>query len=56
MSTKGFVPPLDIQLLKIAEGCDNGTYCVIPSIRGNYRSHKVEDILDEARKMALGRS
>ena len=39
--------------LKIAEGCDNRcTYCVIPSIRGNYRSRKVEDILDEAHKMA----
>lgn len=39
--------------LKIAEGCDNRcTYCVIPSIRGNYRSRKIEDILDEAHKMA----
>lgn len=39
--------------LKIAEGCDNRcTYCVIPSIRGNYRSRKMEDILDEAQKMA----
>lgn len=39
--------------LKIAEGCDNRcTYCVIPSIRGSYRSRKMEDILDEAHKMA----
>ncbi len=39
--------------LKIAEGCDNHcTYCVIPSIRGKYRSRKMEDILAEARKMA----
>ncbi len=39
--------------LKIAEGCDNNcTYCVIPSIRGRYRSRKVEDIVSEARKMA----
>ena len=54
MSTKGFVPPLRYTaFLKIAEGCDNRcTYCVIPSIRGNYRSRKVEDILDEAHKMA----
>ncbi|MBQ2966910.1 MAG: 30S ribosomal protein S12 methylthiotransferase RimO [Clostridia bacterium] len=35
--------------LKIAEGCDNHcTYCVIPSIRGKYRSRKMENILDEA--------
>ncbi len=39
--------------LKIAEGCDNHcTYCVIPSIRGCYRSRRIEDILDEAAKMA----
>lgn len=39
--------------LKIAEGCDNHcTYCVIPSIRGAYRSRNMENILDEAREMA----
>lgn len=39
--------------LKIAEGCDNRcTYCVIPSIRGKYRSRKMEDILREAEQMA----
>lgn len=39
--------------LKIAEGCDNHcTYCVIPSIRGRYRSRETEDILSEAQKMA----
>ena len=39
--------------LKIAEGCDNHcTYCVIPSIRGKYRSRKMEDILKEAEDMA----
>ena len=39
--------------LKIAEGCDNHcTYCVIPSIRGKYRSREMEDILKEAGKMA----
>lgn len=38
--------------LKIAEGCDNHcTYCVIPSIRGKYRSRSKEDILCEARQM-----
>lgn len=38
--------------LKIAEGCDNRcTYCVIPSIRGRYRSRKIEDILTEAKAL-----
>ena len=35
--------------LKIAEGCDKHcTYCVIPQIRGNYRSVPMEDLLHEA--------
>ena len=36
--------------LKIAEGCDKCcTYCVIPSIRGHYRSVPMEQLLDQAR-------
>ena len=39
--------------LKIAEGCDNCcTYCIIPSLRGKFRSRKLQDILDEAKKLA----
>lgn len=39
--------------LKIAEGCDNRcTYCVIPSVRGKFRSRKKEDIIKEAKEMA----
>ena len=39
--------------LKIAEGCDNCcTYCVIPSLRGHFRSRKKEDVLKEATKLA----
>lgn len=35
--------------LKIAEGCDKHcTYCIIPKIRGNYRSVPMEDLLKEA--------
>lgn len=38
--------------LKIAEGCDNHcTYCVIPSIRGKYRSRKLEELVREAEEM-----
>lgn len=39
--------------LKIAEGCDKHcTYCVIPSIRGAYRSVPMEELLAEARQLA----
>ncbi len=39
--------------LKIAEGCDNHcTYCVIPSIRGRYRSRSMESIINEARRLS----
>lgn len=39
--------------LKIAEGCNNVcTYCIIPYIRGPYRSRKTDSILAEARKLA----
>jgi len=35
--------------LKIAEGCDNRcSYCIIPSLRGRYRSRRFEDIIEEA--------
>ncbi len=39
--------------LKIAEGCDNRcSYCAIPDIRGRFRSVPMENLLDEARKLA----
>ena len=39
--------------LQIAEGCDNHcTYCVIPSIRGRFRSRPMSDILEEAQNLA----
>jgi ribosomal protein S12 methylthiotransferase rimO len=39
--------------LKIAEGCNNTcTYCIIPMIRGNFRSKKMEDIITEAKELA----
>ena len=39
--------------LKIAEGCDKHcTYCIIPKLRGEYRSVPMEDILEEAKRLA----
>lgn len=39
--------------LKIAEGCDKCcTYCIIPSLRGSYRSVPMEKLLNEARMLA----
>ena len=43
------------EYLKIAEGCDKHcTYCIIPKLRGSYRSVPMEDLLEEARTMAAG--
>lgn len=39
--------------LKIADGCDNFcTYCIIPKLRGKYRSRPAADIVAEARELA----
>lgn len=39
--------------LKIAEGCNkNCTYCIIPHIRGRYRSVPMEELLKQARELA----
>ena len=39
--------------LQIAEGCDNRcSYCVIPSIRGRFRSRPMGEIVEEARELA----
>ena len=47
-------PPY-IAYLRIAEGCDNHcAYCVIPSLRGKYRSRAMENVLAEAKKLAAG--
>ncbi len=48
VSTPGYY-----EYLKIAEGCDNHcTYCIIPKLRGRYRSRRKEDILQETRDLA----
>lgn len=39
--------------LKIAEGCDkNCTYCIIPNVRGHYRSVPMERLVEEATNLA----
>ena len=45
--------PEHYAFIKIAEGCDNRcSYCVIPSLRGKYRSRQMDDVLYEARLLA----
>lgn len=45
--------PVYSATIKIAEGCNNVcAYCVIPSIRGPFRSRRMEDVLSEARQLA----
>ena len=39
--------------LKVAEGCDNRcSYCIIPYLRGKFRSREMDDVLYEARMLA----
>lgn len=39
--------------LKIAEGCSNGcAFCIIPKLRGRYRSRSMEALLTEAKQLA----
>ena len=41
--------------LKIAEGCNKHcTYCIIPKLRGSYRSVPMEKLIEEAKSLALG--
>ena len=45
--------PEHYAFIKIAEGCDNRcSYCIIPFLRGKYRSRQMDDILYEARLLA----
>ncbi len=54
----GFSAPRNISTfgsygyLKIAEGCDKHcTYCIIPKVRGDFRSVPIDNLLEEARQM-----
>jgi ribosomal protein S12 methylthiotransferase len=45
--------PRHYAYVKIAEGCDyKCAFCIIPTLRGAYRSRSAESILDEARRLA----
>ena len=45
--------PMHYAYLRIAEGCSNHcAYCIIPALRGKYRSRRMEDILTEARALS----
>ncbi len=40
--------------IKVAEGCDNRcSYCVIPEMRGSFRSRPMESIVSEAKELAM---
>ncbi len=43
----------DYAYIRVAEGCDNFcTFCAIPYIRGRFKSRPLEEIIEEARKLA----
>lgn len=44
--------PPHVAYLKIADGCNNHcTYCLIPKIRGKYRSYHIEQLIEEAENL-----
>jgi ribosomal protein S12 methylthiotransferase len=45
--------PLHSRYLKISEGCDHAcSFCVIPKLRGRYRSRHIADLVREAKQLA----
>jgi len=45
--------PQHYAYIKISEGCQNNcSYCLIPQIRGSYRSRKMEDIIEEVKMLS----
>ena len=52
VSDRVLTTPCHYAYLKIADGCNNFcTYCLIPKIRGRYRSYPVEELLKEAENL-----
>ena len=53
MAKRSLLGPAYSAYLRVAEGCDNRcAYCVIPFLRGPYRSAPMEQLVDEARWLA----
>jgi ribosomal protein S12 methylthiotransferase len=45
--------PRSSAYIKIAEGCDHPcTFCIIPQLRGKFRSRRLESVIAEARRLA----
>jgi ribosomal protein S12 methylthiotransferase len=52
-SPRVFATPRHFAYIKVAEGCDyKCSFCIIPKLRGHYRSRPVEAIVREARSLA----
>lgn len=52
MPGKFMITPRSFAYVKIAEGCNNGcAFCVIPELKGKFRSRKAESILDEIKML-----
>ena len=46
--------PKHYAYLKIAEGCDNHcAFCIIPTLRGKYRSRPMDKLIEEAKELAV---
>ena len=53
VSPRVLATPPHFAYMKVAEGCDyKCSFCIIPTLRGHYRSRPVEDIVREARALA----
>jgi len=53
-ANRELLTPKHFAYVKIAEGCDNKcTYCIIPKLRGKFRSRKMEDIVEEVEKLVV---
>jgi ribosomal protein S12 methylthiotransferase len=51
--TRIALTPKHTRYLKISEGCDHAcSFCVIPKLRGRYRSRRIADLVCEAKKLA----
>lgn len=52
LNGKSLLTPRSYAYVKIAEGCDNRcTYCLIPYLKGRFRSRRMEDILEEIKQL-----